>query len=100
MEKGVLNGYSSTNAGAGAGLEYNSQKKAFAAIQTALSASGPCQRLGGARSKDCATVADRMGGPSKPPSLKVRFLPDFQYLLEPASGVWLLGCGVLTSREA
>ena len=37
---------------------------------------------------------------SPPPPFKVRFLPDFQYLLEPASGVWLLGCGVLTSREA
>ena len=35
----------------------------------------------------------------KPPSF-VRFLPDFQYLFEPFSGVWLLGCGVLTSREA
>ena len=34
------------------------------------------------------------------PSSLVRFLPDFQCLLEPASGVWLLGCGVLTSREA
>ena len=38
-------------------------------------------------------------GPSRPSSL-VLFLPDFQYLLEPFSGVWLLGCGVLTSREA
>ena len=38
-------------------------------------------------------------GPSKPSSL-LRFLPDLQYLLKPASGVWLLGCGVLTSREA
>ena len=38
-------------------------------------------------------------GPYKPSSL-VRFLPGFQYLLEPASGVWMLGCGVLTSRAA
>ena len=36
----------------------------------------------------------------KPPSLKVRFLPDFQNLLQPASGVWSLACGVFTSREA
>ena len=35
----------------------------------------------------------------KPPSL-VRFLPDFQYLFEPFAGVWLLGSGVSTSREA
>ena len=28
----------------------------------------------------------------------VRFLPYSQYLLEPASGVWLLACSVLTSR--
>ena len=35
----------------------------------------------------------------KPPSL-VRFLPDFQYLLQPASGVWSLACGVLTSPRA
>ena len=41
----------------------------------------------------------RGAGPSKPSSL-LRFLPNFQYLLEPASGVWLLGCGVLTCREA
>ena len=44
------------------------------------------------------TAAD---GPSKPSlPYDVRFLPNSQYLLEPASGVWLLGCGVLTSREA
>ena len=36
----------------------------------------------------------------KPSSLKVRFLPDLQYLLALASGVWLLGCGVLASRGA
>ena len=36
----------------------------------------------------------------RPSSLKVRFLPDFQYLLEPAAGVCLLGCGVLACREA
>ena len=30
----------------------------------------------------------------------VRFLPVSQYLLELASGVWVLECGVLTSREA
>ena len=35
----------------------------------------------------------------RPPSL-VRFLPVCQYLLELASGVWVLECGVLTSREA
>ena len=35
-----------------------------------------------------------------PSSLKVRFLPVSQYLLELASGVWLLECGVLSSREA
>ena len=34
-----------------------------------------------------------------PPSL-VRFLPVSQYLLELASGVWVLECGVLTSRGA
>ena len=39
-------------------------------------------------------------GPSKPLSSLRRFLPDLQYLLKPASGVRLLGCGVLTSREA
>ena len=38
-------------------------------------------------------------GPSKPSSL-VRFLTVSQYLLEPASSVWVLECGVLTSREA
>ena len=38
-------------------------------------------------------------GPSKPSSL-VRFLPVSQYLLELASGVWVIECGVLTSREA
>ena len=38
-------------------------------------------------------------GPSKPSSL-VRFLPVSQYLLELASGVRVLECGVLTSREA
>ena len=38
-------------------------------------------------------------GPVQPSSL-VRFLPVSRYLLEPASGVWVLGCGVLTSREA
>ena len=31
---------------------------------------------------------------------KVRFLPVSQYSLELASGVWLLECGVLSSREA
>ena len=41
----------------------------------------------------------RIGGPSKPSSL-ARFLPISQYLLELASGVWVLECGVLTSREA
>ena len=35
-----------------------------------------------------------------PSSLKVRFLPVSQYLLELASGVWVLECGMLTSREA
>ena len=30
----------------------------------------------------------------------VRFLPVSQYLLELASGLWVLECGVLTSREA
>ena len=30
----------------------------------------------------------------------VRFLPVSQYLLELASGVWVLECGMLTSREA
>ena len=39
------------------------------------------------------------GGPSKPSSL-VRLLPVFQYLLELASGVWVLECGVLTSPGA
>ena len=34
------------------------------------------------------------------PSSPVRFLPVSQYLLELASGVWVLECGVLTSREA
>ena len=38
-------------------------------------------------------------GPSKPSSL-VRFLLVSQYLLELASGVWALECGVLTSRDA
>ena len=38
-------------------------------------------------------------GPPKPSAL-VRFLPDFQYLLEHASGIRLLECGVLTCREA
>ena len=54
------------------------------------------------RDRDCRQghcVPSPDGGPSKPSSL-VRFLPDLQYLLQPASGVWLLGCGVLTSREA
>ena len=38
-------------------------------------------------------------GPVNPSSL-VRFLPVSQYLLERASGVWVLECGVLTSRQA
>ena len=38
-------------------------------------------------------------GPVNSSSL-VRFLPVSQYLLELASGVWVLECGVLTSREA
>ena len=39
-------------------------------------------------------------GPSTPSSL-VPLLPVSRYLLEPASGAWvLLECGVLTSREA
>ena len=33
-------------------------------------------------------------------SLKVRFLPVSQDLLELASGIWVPECGVLTSREA
>ena len=39
-------------------------------------------------------------GPVQPSSLKVRFLPVSRYLLELSSGVWVLTCGVLTSREA
>ena len=45
------------------------------------------------------TEAERARGPSNPFS-SARFLPEFQYLLEPVSGVRLLGCGVSTSREA
>ena len=37
-------------------------------------------------------------GPQAP--FLVRFLPVSQYLLELASGVWVLECGVLTSRGA
>ena len=37
-------------------------------------------------------------GPSKPSSLKVRFLPVAQYLLGLASGLWVLECDLLTSR--
>ena len=39
-------------------------------------------------------------GLSKPSSLKVRFLPVSQYLLEPAPGVWVLEYGVLNSPGA
>ena len=39
------------------------------------------------------------GGPSTLLPYDARFLPVPQYLLELASGVWLLKCGVLTSRE-
>ena len=40
-------------------------------------------------------------GPSKPSSSLVRFLPVSQYLLKPASGIWIRSkCGVLTSHEA
>ena len=46
----------------------------------------------------CDHVVD-CDGPSTPSSL-VRFLPVSQYLLELASGVWVIECGVLTSREA
>ena len=45
-------------------------------------------------------AAGTASGPSKPSSLKVRFLPVSQYLLELVSGAWALECGVLTSREA
>ena len=39
-------------------------------------------------------------GPSKPSSLKVRFLPVSQYLLKPVSGIWIRSkCGVLTSQD-
>ena len=38
-------------------------------------------------------------GPSNPSSL-VRFLPVSQYLLELASGLWVLECGVLSCRGA
>ena len=41
-----------------------------------------------------------MDRPVNSPSPKVRFLPVSQYLLELASGIWVLECGVLTSREA
>ena len=34
------------------------------------------------------------------PSSFVRFLPVSRYLLELSSGVWVLECGVLTSRGA
>ena len=42
----------------------------------------------------------RGGKARQSPSSLARFLPVSQYLLEPASGVWVLECGVLTSREA
>ena len=37
-------------------------------------------------------------GPVTKPSSLVRFLPVSQYLLELASDVWVLQCGVLSSR--
>ena len=41
-----------------------------------------------------------LAGPSNPSPLKVRFLPISQYLLELASGRWVLECGVLSCRGA
>ena len=46
-----------------------------------------------------APVYEFGAGQSKPSSL-ARFRPVFQYLLKLASGVRVLECGVLTSREA
>ena len=42
----------------------------------------------------------KSNGPSSPLPYDVRFLPVSRYSLELPSGVWVLECGVLTSREA
>ena len=49
--------------------------------------------------KDCPMKSRNGVGPSKPSSF-ARFLPVSQYLLELASGVWVLECGVLSSPGA
>ena len=54
---------------------------------------------------DCWRIENRSVCPTRDArpvnsSSLVRFLPVSQYLLELASGVWVLECGVLTSREA
>ena len=60
--------------------------------------SGPRRRAAGATPVLSALPAD-LEGPSKPSSL-ARFLPVSQYLLELASGVWVLEFGVLASPGA